>query len=80
MTPPDSREVQQAIDFLSNLDPREVSPAALPPRPDVDALVRIAEQRGLPVRGAALREGFRIMMRARLLASRIAGRASQPQA
>lgn len=80
MTVPDRKAVQQAIDFLTSLDPGEIACADLPPRSDPRALVRIAGERGLALSGEELQEGFRVMMRARLFANRIAGRSEGPPA
>ncbi|MGZ9098674.1 MAG: hypothetical protein ACXW3O_03135 [Brevundimonas sp.] len=72
MTAPERNPVQMAIDFLVRLDSVEGAAGHLPPRPDPDALVRLARERGLILSGEALQEGFRILMRARLFANQIA--------
>lgn len=68
---PDRKTVQQAIAFLTSLDPDDVARADLSPRLERDALIRIAADRGFRLSAEALEEGFRVLIRARLLALRI---------
>jgi hypothetical protein len=61
-------DVQKAIAFLSELDPRHVPWESLPDRFDEEAVAALARRHGVEVDGAALREAFRMMMIARRLA------------
>jgi hypothetical protein len=62
-------EIQRAIDFLSGPELEAMS-ASLPPRPDYEALARLARGLGHELSPGAIREAFRTMMRARRLGSR----------
>lgn len=63
-------EVQRAIDFLSAPELWGY-PAATPPHhPDYEALAERARECGLEISPESLRQAFRLMMRARLFASR----------
>jgi hypothetical protein len=66
MTAKRRSDIQRAIDFLSG-KLGAIDPAALPPKPDYEALARYAGQLGHDLPPAALAEAFRLMMRARLL-------------
>jgi hypothetical protein len=57
--------VQQAVDFLSNLE------AGLDPAGDYAGLVRAAAARGYRTDEAALRLAFTLIMRARLIAASV---------
>ncbi|HYI38912.1 MAG TPA: hypothetical protein VE053_01180 [Allosphingosinicella sp.] len=62
--------VQGAIDFLTGPELNDLPRAALPPRIDYDPLTRHARDLGYDLSPGALQEAFRLLMRARLLASR----------
>ncbi len=62
--------VQRAIDFLSGSKSREMVPDTLPPRPDYQALARLALELGQDLSPDAVQEAFRLIMRARLAAVR----------
>lgn len=68
MTGDRSNPSQRAIDFLSGLEIRAVDFSSLPASVDYGALLRLARQSGVETDEAALREGFAVIMRARLIA------------
>ena len=61
-------DLQRAIAFLANLDTAETRQAALPALPDYECLARRASELGHELSPGAIREAFRLMMRARLVA------------
>jgi hypothetical protein len=63
-------EIQRAIDWLSGPDLQDLHRGVLPPHPDYDALARHARLSGRELSPDAIREAFRLMMAARLLARR----------
>jgi hypothetical protein len=67
MSGPFGSEVQQALDLLSSPKLWERPAATLPHRPDYEALTERARLLGRDVSPAAIREAFRLLMRARLL-------------
>lgn len=62
--------VQGAIDFLTGTALGDLPAAALPPRPDYEPLARHARDLGYDLSPGALQEAFRLLIRARLLATR----------
>jgi hypothetical protein len=60
-------DIQRAIDFLSGPASGKMQGEALPARPDYDAIARYAGELGHDLSPEAVREAFRLMMRARLL-------------
>ncbi len=63
-------DLQRAIQFLSSPDLAKGPRAPLPARPDYDCLARHASELGHELSPGAVREAFRQIMRARLVASR----------
>ncbi len=61
-------DLQRAIEWLSNPDLAQGTP--LPARPDYEFLARHASGPGHDLSPGAMREAFRLIMRARLVASR----------
>lgn len=69
MSGPSGADVQRAIEFLSGPDSAGLRRLPLPPRPDYERLARHAAELGHALPPDALREAFRLILRARLLAS-----------
>lgn len=61
-----SADLQRAIEFLSS--PDFATEASLPPHPDYESIARCASEAGAPLAPDVLREAFRLIMRARLVA------------
>lgn len=70
MTAERGSDVQRAIAFLSSPEPGSIPRAALPPHPDYESLARHARDLGHDLSPGAIQEAFRLILRARLLASR----------
>ena len=68
MSGPRGSDVQRAIRFLSGPDSTAPDRLPLPPVPDYESLARHAAQLGHDLPPDALREAFRLIMRARLVA------------
>lgn len=68
MRRPSGPVLQQAIQFLSS--PELAKGASLPARPDYEELARRASELGHALSPDAVQEAFRLIMRARLVASR----------
>ncbi|HYW14861.1 MAG TPA: hypothetical protein VE891_01725 [Allosphingosinicella sp.] len=63
-------DLQRAIEFLSSPDLANSDQGSLPARPDYEILARHASGLGHDLSPDALREAFRVMMRARLMVLR----------
>lgn len=61
-------DLQRAIEFLSGPDLVKGRQAPLPPRPDYEFLARHASELGHDLSPSAVKEAFRLIMRARLVA------------
>jgi hypothetical protein len=68
MKPTAGPELQRAIQFLSSLAKGDRGP--LPDRPDYEGLARLASEFGHELSPGAVKEAFRLLMRARLVALR----------
>jgi hypothetical protein len=62
-------DLQQAIEFLSNPDLAKNLHAPIPGRPDYEYLARLASRLGHDLSPGAVKEAFRLIVRARLIAS-----------
>lgn len=63
-------ELQRAIRFLSSADLTEGDRGPLSGRPDYEGLARRASELGHELSPGAVKEGFRLLMQARLVALR----------
>lgn len=63
-------ELQRAIQFLSGPDLAEGDREPLPARPDYEALARRASELGHELSPDAVKQAFRLLMRARLISLR----------
>jgi hypothetical protein len=70
MTRSPTPELQRAIQFLLNPGLAKERQTPLPDRPDYDCLSRYASELGQEFSPDAVKEAFRQIMRARLVASR----------
>jgi hypothetical protein len=67
---PSGPDIQRAIEFLSTAALADSAEDSLPDRPDYDFLARRASGLGHDVTTGAVKEAFRRIMSARLVASR----------
>lgn len=66
-----SHDLQKAIDFLVGLDLTDAQRRALPGIPDYEALADQARRDGVTLSPVALQEGFRCLIQARIVGTRL---------